>query len=223
MVGPLGGDAGDSGTLTINAKNVDSGPPRRRCQKSGSVHHQCKKCRWRPPWEALSEIWECPPPTQKMSMEGPVGGDAGDPGTLTINTKNVDGGPPWEATSEIREHSPSKQKMSTAGPLRGDAGDPGAPTINAKNVNGGPPGRQCRRSSSAHHQRKKHRRWSLGEAMLEIWERPPSMQETSMVGPLGGDVGDAGAPTINTRNIDGGPPGRRCWRSRSAHHQRKKH
>jgi hypothetical protein len=76
-----------------------------------------------------------------MSMEGPVGGDAGDPGTLTINTKNVDGGPPWEATSEIREHSPSKQKMSTAGPLRGDAGDPGAPTINAKNVNGGPPGR----------------------------------------------------------------------------------
>jgi hypothetical protein len=63
--------------------------------------------------------------------------------------------------------------------------------------------------------------------MPEIWERAPSMQETSTVGPLGGDAkdlrapiinernvmadpleggpGDPGAPTINARNIDGGP------------------
>jgi hypothetical protein len=32
------------------------------------------------------------------------------------------------------------------------------------------------------------------------------MLKTSMVGPLGGGAEDLGAPTINARNIDGGPP-----------------
>jgi hypothetical protein len=43
---------------------------------------------------------------------------------------------------------------------------------------------------------------------LMFYERqhPPSTQETSMVDPLGGDAGDPGAPTINARKVDGGPP-----------------
>jgi hypothetical protein len=47
--GPLGGGAEDPGAPTINAKNVNSGRPGRRCQRSESVHHQCKKHPWRAP------------------------------------------------------------------------------------------------------------------------------------------------------------------------------
>jgi hypothetical protein len=114
------------------------------------------------------------------------------------------------------------QKMSTVGPLGGGARDPGAPTINAKNIDGGPLGRRCWISGSAHLQRKERRRWAPSEAMLEIWERPPSMQRTSMEAPLGGDAEDQGAPTINAKNVDGGPP--KIWyrRSESGHQQRKK-
>jgi hypothetical protein len=69
------------------------------------------------------------------------------------------------------------------------------------------------------------------EAVSEPRERPPSIQEMSTVGPLGGDTGDlgvptidakkprwwpplggdagdSGVPTINARNVDGGSPGR---------------
>jgi hypothetical protein len=42
--------------------------------------------------------------------------------------------------------------------------------------------------------------------MTEIQEHPPSTQKTSMAGLLGGGDGDPGAPTINTKNIDGSPP-----------------
>jgi hypothetical protein len=42
-------------------------------------------------------------------------------------------------------------------------------------------------------------------AVPKIWKRLPLMQETSMAGPLGGGAGDLGAPTINTRNVDGSP------------------
>jgi hypothetical protein len=38
MVGPLGGDAEDLAAPTINTKKC--GPTGRRCQRSGSVHHQ---------------------------------------------------------------------------------------------------------------------------------------------------------------------------------------
>jgi hypothetical protein len=171
---------------------------------------------------------------------------------------------------EVREHPPSKQKMSTVGPLGGGAGGPGVPTLNAKNVDGKPtrgrcqmsgkahhqcnkhqrltPGRQCQRSESACHQRKKCRRqalWGGGggdggsgapttqledvdggplEVVSEVQERPPSTQKTSMADPLGGDAGGSGAPTINGKNIvDGRPAGVRCQRSESAHHQCKKH
>jgi hypothetical protein len=68
------------------------------------------------PLGAVTEIWERPPPTQKMLTAGPLGGGAGGPGAPNINTKNVDDGP------------------SGIG-----AKDPGASTINAKNVDGGPP------------------------------------------------------------------------------------
>jgi hypothetical protein len=116
MAGPLGGDDGDPGVPTINAKNIDDRPPGRLCQRSESVHHQRKKCRRRPPrrwcrrsesahhqhkkcqrwapWEAMTEIQEHPPSTQKMSMAGLLRGGDGDPGASTINTKNIDGRPP---------------------------------------------------------------------------------------------------------------------------------
>jgi hypothetical protein len=60
------------------------------------------------------------------------------------------------------------------------------------------------------------------EAVLEVHERPPSMQKMSMAGPLRGGARGLGARTINVRNINGRPLGRRCRRSRSAHHQHKK-
>jgi hypothetical protein len=41
-----------------------------------------------------------------------------------------------------------------------------------------------------------------------------------MVGPLAGANRDPRAPTINVRNVDGGPPGGSSRRCRSAHHQR---
>jgi hypothetical protein len=48
-VAPLGGAVRDPRAPTINAKNVDSGPPRRQCRK----------------------IWEHPPSTQKISTADP--------------------------------------------------------------------------------------------------------------------------------------------------------
>jgi hypothetical protein len=41
---------------------------------------------------------------------------------------------------------------------------------------------------------------------MEIREHSPSMLETSMAAPLGGDDEDPRVPTINVRNIDSGPP-----------------
>jgi hypothetical protein len=96
-----------------------------------------------------------------------------------------------------------------AGPLKSDARDLGAPTINAKYVDGGARGRQCQRSRSAHHQQKKRQRRAPWEAVLsEIQERPPSIQKMSKSGPLEGDAGDPGAPTINAKNVDDEPPRR---------------
>jgi hypothetical protein len=71
MVGPLRGDAGGLGAPTINAKNIDGGPPERRCRRSESTHHQHKKRQRWPPWEAVPEVWERPPSTQKMSTTAP--------------------------------------------------------------------------------------------------------------------------------------------------------
>jgi hypothetical protein len=62
IAGLLGGDAGDPGASTINAK---------------------KYRRWAS-WEAMTEIRECPPSTQETLMTGPLGGHAGDLGAPTI-------------------------------------------------------------------------------------------------------------------------------------------
>jgi hypothetical protein len=56
--------------------------------------------------------------------------------------------------------------------------------------------------------------------MTETRERTPSAQKMSM--PPGDSVGDLRAPTINVKNVNDGPPGRRRRRSRSVHHQHKK-
>jgi hypothetical protein len=63
-----------------------------------------------------------------MSMAGPLGGGAGDPGAPTINRENIDSGPLWEAMSEIQEYSPSMQKNINdgfAGPCGGSDLHPG--------------------------------------------------------------------------------------------------
>jgi hypothetical protein len=70
-----------------------------------------------PLWEAMTEIWERPPLTQKISTVGPMDGGVGESGASTINAK-----------------------MSTVGPLGGDARDPGALTINIKKHRWCPPG-----------------------------------------------------------------------------------
>jgi hypothetical protein len=45
------------------------------------------------------------------------------------------------------------------------------------------------------------------EVVLEVQERPPSTRKMLMMAPLGGDVRDPGAPTINAKNVDGCPLG----------------
>jgi hypothetical protein len=39
MVGPMGGDDGDSGAPTTYLEDVNGSPPERRCQRPGSAHH----------------------------------------------------------------------------------------------------------------------------------------------------------------------------------------
>jgi hypothetical protein len=168
--GRLGGDDEDPGAPTNYLEDVDGEPTGRRYRRSGSAHHQRKKCRRRALW---------------------------DPGAPTINAKKHRRSARWEAMPEIWECPSSTRKTSMVGPLGGGDGDPGTPTINAKNIDSGPPRRRCRRSKSAHHQRKKCR-----------WRPPP---------PVGG-AGGPGVPTINAKNVDGKTPRRRCQRSESTHH-----
>jgi hypothetical protein len=73
MVAPLGGGDGYPGAPSINAKNVDGGPP----------------------WEVVLEDWERPPSTQETLMVGPLGGGDRDPRAPTINARNYEGEPPW--------------------------------------------------------------------------------------------------------------------------------
>jgi hypothetical protein len=94
----------------INVKNVDGGPPGRQCQRSGSTHHQRKKCRRWAHWEAMPEIREYPPSTQKMSTVGPLGGSAGGSGAATIKIKNIDGGPPGRWCQRFRSAHYQRKK-----------------------------------------------------------------------------------------------------------------
>jgi hypothetical protein len=57
--------------LPLSCRTSTVGPPGRRCQGSGSAHHQHKKRRRRAPWEAVSEVWECPPSTRKTLIACP--------------------------------------------------------------------------------------------------------------------------------------------------------
>jgi hypothetical protein len=72
-------------------------------------------------------------------MRGALGGDDGDPGAPTINTKNVDGGSPRKRCRRSKSAHHQHKKTSMAGSLGGDAGDPRTPTINAKNIDSGSP------------------------------------------------------------------------------------
>jgi hypothetical protein len=44
-----------------------------------------------PPWEALTETQERPPPMMETSMAGPLGGTDGDLGAPTTYVREVDG------------------------------------------------------------------------------------------------------------------------------------
>jgi hypothetical protein len=136
---------------------------------------------------------------REMSMVGPLGGGDRDPGVPTIIGNKHRWREPWEALPEVWEHPPSTRELSMAGPLGGGDRDPGALAINARNLDGEPLGMRCWRSGSAHQKHEKLQRWAPREVMPEIQERPPSMQKTSTVGPLGGGDGDPGGPTINAK------------------------
>jgi hypothetical protein len=47
---------------------------------------------------------------------------------------------------------------------------------------------------------------------------PTTYSEDVDDGPLGGGGGDPGPPTTYPEDVNGGAPGRRCQRFRSAHH-----
>jgi hypothetical protein len=64
MMDPLVSADRDPGAPTINVKNVDDGLPGRcRSYKTGSTHHQRKKCHRWASWLVLAEIQEHPPST----------------------------------------------------------------------------------------------------------------------------------------------------------------
>jgi hypothetical protein len=149
---PLRGGAGDLGASTINAKNVNV-TPWEAMPKIRDAHHQSKERRQWALLEAMAEIRECTPSTQRTLTMSPQGSDVGGAGVSTINTKNVNGGPLGRRCRRSKSVHHQRKKMSTVDPLGGGAEDPGAPTINAKNVDGRPPGRRCQRSGSVHHQR----------------------------------------------------------------------
>jgi hypothetical protein len=77
-----------------------------------------------------------------MSLVGPLGGIARDPGAPATYIVDVDSGPPWEVMTEIRERPPPVLKISMASPLGGDNGDLGASTIYFEDINGGTHGRR---------------------------------------------------------------------------------
>jgi hypothetical protein len=102
--GPLGDGAGGPGAPTNNTKNVDGGPPRKRCRRSRSVHHQRKNVN-EGPLGGSARGPGAPTINAKNVNGGPLGGGAGGQGAPTINVKNVDGGPPgrqcWRSGSAV--------------------------------------------------------------------------------------------------------------------------
>jgi hypothetical protein len=153
---------------------------------------------------------------------GPSGRRCRRPGAPITYVGDIDGGPPrrrcrrpgsarhlcqrhrwwapWEALSETRERPPPMSKTSMAVLLGGAIGDLGLP----------PPMSETSMEAPR-------------EVSTEIRERPPPMLETSMAGPLGGTDEDPGVPTTYVGDVYGGPLGRRCQRSGSAHHLCRRH
>jgi hypothetical protein len=105
------------------------------------------------------------------------------------------------------------------GHLEGGDRDPGAPTINAENINDGPLGGADGDSGVPIINIKKHWRRGPWEVVQEKQERPPSRLKISMVPPWEVLTDIRECPPSTFKNVDGGPPGRRWQRSRSAHHQ----
>jgi hypothetical protein len=93
MEAPLGGEAGDPGAPTINAKKMLTVDPWEAVPKIRECPPSTQKMLTVAPWEAMSEIRERPPSMQKTSTVGPLGGIARGPRALTIGVKNVDGRP----------------------------------------------------------------------------------------------------------------------------------
>jgi hypothetical protein len=156
--GPLGGTVGDLGTPTMYVGDVDGGPPRRRCQRPGSAHHLCQRCRWWTPWEALSEIQEHPQPMLETSIVGPLGGADRDPRALTTYVEDVDTGPVGGAIGDLG--GPTTYVGDIDGrPLGGAVKDPGTLTTYVRDVDGRPPRRHCRRPKGAHHLCRRRRWW----------------------------------------------------------------
>jgi hypothetical protein len=60
-------------------------------------------------------------------------------------------------------------------------------------------------------------------AAAVVPEKAAETRIVEEVAALGGAIRYLGAPTINVKSVDGGPPDRCCQRSRRAHHQCKKH
>jgi hypothetical protein len=161
MVSPLGGPIGDLIAPTTYVGDVNSRPPRSHCRSPGSTQQLCQRCRWKAPWEAFLETREHSPTMLETSVACLLGGGAGGPGALMVDTKNVNGGS-----------------------LGGGASGPGAPTINAKK-------RQQRAPSEVVPVVREHPPSTLknidggppGKAVPEVWDHPPLNSETSMMGP----------------------------------------
>jgi hypothetical protein len=86
----LGGDAGDPGVPTINAKNVDGGPPWEAVPKiQERPPSTLRNVDGGLPWEAMLETRERPPSMLETSTMSPLGGDDRDPGAPTINARNI--------------------------------------------------------------------------------------------------------------------------------------
>jgi hypothetical protein len=81
------------------------------------------------------------------------------------------------------------------------------------------PGRHAQKFGNDYHLAAGGRQRVPWEAVPEIWEHPSSMLKMSMVGPLGGGAEGPGVPTVNAKNVGGGPPRKQCERSESTHHQ----
>jgi hypothetical protein len=168
-------------------QHIDEVLPWRRCGESRSAHYQRLEMSMVDPLGgADGESRSTHNQRLETSTAGPLGVGAEDPGAATINAKKYQRWPRCETVPEIREHPPSMLRNINGGPpLGGGARDLGASTINAM----------------------KHQRRALGGDEGESGSAHHQCLETSMAGSWEVLTENSGAPTINVRNVDSGPPG----------------